>query len=121
MTQRPPKIFGAYPIREKCGECDQRAIGVAVYPENASTIAIAWTCDDHAEDLALFLVGQGIDHERHLFEILRTCIATEDNGRPCGAAGDFIVIKLGGESIMTICRRHLEEWRPETEGPKLDI
>ena len=110
-----------YPIREKCGECDQRAIGVAVYPENASTVAIAWTCDDHAEDLALFLVGQGIDHEQHPFATLRTCIATEDNRRPRGAAGDFIVIKLGRESIMTICRRHLEESRPETEGPKLDI
>jgi hypothetical protein len=43
-------------------------------------MAIAWICDEHAEDLALFLVGQGIDHERHLFEILPTCVATEDNG-----------------------------------------
>ena len=121
MTQRPPKSSARTRSGRKCGECHKRAIGVAVYPENASTMAIAWTCDDHAEDLALFLVGQGIDHERHLFEILRTCIATEDNGRPCGAAGDFIVIKLGGESIMTTCGRHLEEWRPEAEGPKLGI
>jgi hypothetical protein len=117
MTERPDKVFAAFPIREKCGECDGRPIAVAVFPEDDANMIIGYACDDHLEQLALYVDDQGFDTEKHIFEITRTCLALEASGVPCGGAADFIVIRIGGASIMSICRRHWEEWRPETVGP----
>jgi hypothetical protein len=115
MTERPDRIFGATSIRDKCGECDERPVSVATYPEDPKTMLVAWACDEHLPRLAAFAGDQGVDHKQHIFESTRTCLATGSDGTPCGAAGDFLVVQIGGRHVMTICRRHLEEWRPQAE------
>lgn len=111
MTRRPDKVFGALPIREKCGECDQRPVGVAVFPDGEKEMVIGWACDDHLGDLAYFVDDNRFSTDKHIFEITRTCLARDPGGVPCGGAADFLVIRIGGKSVMSICRRHWEEWR----------
>jgi len=113
MTGRPDNAFGALPIRERCGGCDQRPVAVASFPSDPTGMTLGWACDDHISALVGHVSEAGLDPDRHVFVITRTCLASGDDGVPCGAAGDFLVIQKGGKAIITVCRRHVDVWRPE--------
>lgn len=111
MTRRGD-IFGCVVIQQHCGECDQRPVAVASVPVSPTQMDLIWACDVHAEGLAVVVLDRGLDPSQHLFEISRTCRATGTGGAPCGAAGDYLVTTHGGEEVVTVCRRHMEEWKP---------
>lgn len=73
---------------------------------------MVWACDDHIEDLAVFVRAQGVDPEGHVFEISRTCRAADEGETPCGAAGDYLIVRADAGAVITVCQRHMETWRP---------
>jgi hypothetical protein len=48
--RRPRRAFGAVRIKERCGECDQRPIAVASWPDGPAEMILAWACDDHIDE-----------------------------------------------------------------------
>lgn len=108
---RPDDILGCVPIREHCGECDQRPVAIASLPvPDSAELDLAWACDDHIAQLVQFIEGKGLDPTKHLFEVSRTCRATETGEAPCGAAGDYLVVCEGGKAVITVCERHMRAW-----------
>jgi hypothetical protein len=112
MSNRPDDAFAAIAINEQCGTCDQRPVVVASLPADPAEMSMVWACDEHLPDLVRFVREQGADPERHIFEISRTCRAPGDHGTPCGAAGDYLVVRRGGEAVITVCKRHMRAWKP---------
>ena len=115
MSRPPPGIFGCVAINARCGQCGQRPVAIASLPtSDATQMDLMWACDDHVAHLAAIIRRQGADPNRHMFEISRTCRAGAGHGALCGAAGDYLAVFGGGDAVITICRRHMEEWRPDT-------
>jgi hypothetical protein len=76
---------------------------------------LGWACDDHIEDLAVLVHKRGLDTVRHIFEVSRTCRVEGSQHVPCGGAGDYLVVRAGGEAVITLCGRHMREWAPPKE------
>jgi len=110
----PGDNFGCVEIKAQCGTSDQRPVAVASLPASATEMDLVWACDDHIGDLAAFVRSRGFDPGQHTFEVSRTCRATGAGGMPCGAAGDYLVVKHGGEAVVTVCGRHMREWRQDS-------
>jgi hypothetical protein len=108
----PDNIFGATRIKERCGTCEQRPVAIASLPTDPAEMSLVWACDEHIPDLLEFVRREGLEPDQHIFEISRTCRALGAGGTPCGAAGDYLVFRRGGEAVVTVCKRHLQEWRP---------
>jgi|SRR5580704_6057476 hypothetical protein len=116
----PGDIFGCVAIQEQCGECDQRPVAVASVPASPTEMDMMWACDDHIGDLVGQVRAQGMDPDQHVFEVSRTCRATGADGAPCGAAGDYLVVKHGGAAVVTVCERHMRAWRPDSRSGEGD-
>jgi len=78
---------------------------------------LMWACDDpdHIEHMAVMVYQRGFSTEDHIFEVSRTCRATAESGRMCGAAGDYLVVRTDGRAVFTVCERHMREWAPPKE------
>ncbi len=120
MSGRPDDIFGAVRIKEQCGECGQRPVVIASLPSGSAEMNLAWACDEHISALVDFVRAQGLEPERHVFEVSRTCRALGAGGTPCGAAGDYLVVRGGGNAVITVCERHAREWKPDEASGGLD-
>jgi hypothetical protein len=104
-------------IKSSCAgaDCAAQAVAIASLPGPAG-IDLIWVCDEHIEEVAATVSARGLDPQRHMFELSRTCRSSEQDGVPCGAAGDYLVVRDGGEAVMTVCTRHMEAWRPGGES-----
>lgn len=111
MTGRPDDAVACTAISKRCGECDQPPVWVGSLPAGAEGLDIAWACDDHLPQLVDFIRQRDLDAKLHVFEASRTCRAG-DRGVPCGAAGDYVVVRDGGTAVITVCERHMRAWRP---------
>jgi len=114
--QRPWDAVCCTSIKSECAgdDCNAQAVGVASLP-GPQGIDLIWVCDKHIEEVAGLVMERGLDPKRHMFQISRTCRATEATGAPCGAPGGYLVVREGGEAVITICRRHMEAWRPDRQ------
>ena len=104
-------------IKSECAgaECAALAVAVASLP-GPKGIDLIWVCDEHIEGVAAVIAERGLDPQCHMFEISRACRATGTNGALCGAAGDYLVVREGGDAVITVCQRHMEAWRPEGDS-----
>ncbi len=91
-------------------------MGVFVIAAGTAEVDIRWACEEHLQDLAVIVHGEGHDPQERIFEVSRTCRAQGPSGAQCGGAGDYLVIYGTGESVVTVCTRHMEEWRPGDGG-----
>jgi hypothetical protein len=88
------------------------ALGLGRAREDPTQLVSLWACDAHRALLDQMLRDRGVDPEDGRHEIHPTCNVKGDHGTPCGAAGDYLLIRADGRWVCTACARHLTENEP---------